>query len=252
MKQWINRITWALLFYFIFLIVTLPAYLLVSRIPLDKSIELGNVTGTVWSGSVDAIRIDQTIIKDVSWTVDFTQLIAAKIAVDLEFGNPRKILEPQGKAQLQYGLNGPSVRDLRVKLPADLIVQQVDMPFKAEASGLVEANIAEARLGQPVCHTLDGQVNWKLAAVTYMDTNYTYGDVKASLSCDENGALVSKITGNPELLTLDIDAKLTTYQNYSIEGFISPGSNASKQMRSALSFLGNTDNQGRYYIKFTQ
>ncbi|WAJ69844.1 type II secretion system protein N [Catenovulum adriaticum] len=251
MKQWINRIIWGLFFYLIFLIVTLPAYLLVSRIELGDQIELGNVSGTIWSGQIDQVRVDKTILKDVHWAYNFSQLLTAQLAVDVTFGHPRKILEPQGSAQLRYGLNGPSLADVQIKLPADLIVQQLDMPFKVEASGLLEANIEQAQLGEPVCQSLSGQVDWKLAGVNAMKTNFSYGDIGANLSCD-NGAVVAKVNGNPEQLILDINARLNTYQSYSVEGYISAGSKASKDLQAALSYLGNPDNQGRYLIKFKQ
>ncbi|MCU4674384.1 type II secretion system protein N [Catenovulum sp. 2E275] len=252
MKQWINRITWALLFYLVFLIATLPAYLVVSRIQLDKNIQLGNVSGTIWSGKIDTVKVDKTLVKDVTWDVNFAQLLAARFAVDIEFGSPRKNLEPQGSSQLRYGLNGASVADLQIKLPADLIAQQINLPFKVQAAGLVDANISTMQLGEPVCQALDGQINWKLAAVNLieMKTNFSYGDIKANLSCDENGAALAKILGNPELLRLDIDAKLTSFSSYSVNGFISAGSNASQDLRNALSYLGKADSQGRYSIKF--
>lgn len=251
MKQWINRIIWGLFFYLIFLIATLPAYLLVSRIELGNQVKLGNVSGTIWSGQIDQVKIDKTILKNVRWDYNFSQLLTAQLAVDLTFGHARKILEPQGSAQLRYGLNGPSLADAKVKLPADLIVQQLEMPFKVQASGLVEANIAQAQLGEPVCHSLVGDIDWKLAGVNAMKTSFDYGDISAKLSCD-NGAVVAQVKGNPELLVLDINARLNTYQSYSVEGYISAGSKASKDLQAALSYLGNPDSQGRYLIKFNQ
>lgn len=251
MKQWISRITWGLFFYIIFLIATLPAHLVTAKLDLGKKLELGHVTGTIWSGKIDAVRIDDIILKTVNWDVNFSQILIGRIALDIQFGSPRKILEPQGTGQVRYSLNGLSLADVKIKLPADLIAAQISLPFPVEASGLVEADLAKVRLGEPVCSELNGDIKWQLAAVTAQKTNFNYGDLKAQLSC-KNGKAVAKILGNPDILQLDIDAILNNLKSYSVNGYISLGAKADTNLRNVISFLGNPDKQGRYLIKFSQ
>ncbi|MER2492407.1 type II secretion system protein N [Catenovulum sediminis] len=251
MKVWISRLTWAILFYLIFLLATIPAHLVTAQVTLPKNIELGNVSGTLWQGKVDMLRVDKILLKDVRWDVVFSRLLTAKLAVDIEFGDRRKILEPQGSLTALYGASGPALQDVKVKMPADLIAQQIPIPFPVEAAGLVELNLNHVEQGKPVCSELDGRIDWRMASVNAMNSNFVYGDIAADLSCDE-GAAVAIARGNKEILILDLKARLNTMKNYAIGGHIALGPKADTALRNAIGFLGNPDADGRYMVKFSQ
>ncbi|WP_016957158.1 type II secretion system protein N [Catenovulum sp. SX2] len=251
MKQWIGRITWALLAYLVFLIATIPAHLITPQLPKVKNLQLGNVSGTIWQGQMDMLQYDKVLLKDVKWQISFLSLLTGKVSADIEFGHPRKLLEPQGSLVAQAGFSSAVLKDIKVKLPADLIAQQVNIPFPVVASGLVEANLPVVEAGKPVCGQLDGTINWRMASVEAMNNRFNYGDITAKLSCD-NGAAQALVSGNKDILEIDLKGRLNTMKNYAIGGYVALGPKADKALQGAIQFLGNPDSEGRYQIKFSQ
>lgn len=249
-KQWINRFTWALLLYLIFLIATLPANLVVTQDKIGNQAKLGNVSGSIWSGKIDAVLVNNILIKDVKWQFNFLQLLTAKAGVDLEFGSKRKILEPQGTGQVAYGFSGILISDWQLSFPSELITQNIRLPIKASASGLVKLTVAEAQLGQPVCSVLSGEINWLNASVNAMKSQIDYGDIKAALSCDK-GALVAKVSGNQDVLDLTATAKYQGGNKYSLIGQVAAGDKADAVLVNTLSLLGNKNSQGKYLINLS-
>ena len=130
-KQWLNKITWGLLFYLIFLIATLPAHLVVTQDKIGNQAKIGNVTGSIWSGKIDAVQVDKVIIKNVEWQFAFVKLLTGKLALDIEFGSQRKLLEPSGSGILAYGFSGAEAADWKIKFPAEMVTQNIKLPIKS-------------------------------------------------------------------------------------------------------------------------
>jgi general secretion pathway protein N len=90
-------------------------------------------------------------------------------------------------------------------------------------------------------------LQWRNAGITAFDKKVEFGTLKAKLTCDK-GELVVDI--NPENdLGLSYRAQLKQGGRFSGSGYLTPGTKFPEQLRSALSFLGKPDNQGRYRLK---
>lgn len=249
MNTWIVRIFILLFCYVIFLLATLPASLALAQFKLPKNIQVGNVSGSIWQGKIAALTVEGVLVKDLHWQFNALSLLSGQVAYQFDFGNARKVLEPNGNFNLAYGFSGPEITDLNARLPADLLAQKMQLGFPVRASGLLELAVREASLGEPICRVIDADIKWSLAAVDVGNVNVSYGDLATQISCPE-GKVQAKVSGDPERLMVDLDVHWDG-QKYSIKGHVAAGQNADKNLRNTIQQLGNPDAQGRYLISFS-
>jgi Bacterial type II secretion system protein N. len=85
--------------------------------------------------------------------------------------------------------------------------------------------------------------------VVALEENIKLGKFAAEISCNEDNLLAKVLPKNHLGLSFDGVLALAT-QKISGKGYLKPGAKFPSQLRSALSFLGRPDNQGRYPLKF--
>ena len=99
------------------------------------------------------------------------------------------------------------------------------------------------------CLRAEGNVNWSRAGVIALEENIKLGKFTAEISCDD-GKLLAKVSPKNNLgLSFNAVLALNT-QKASGNGYLKPGAKFPSQLRSALSFIGRPDNQGRYQLRF--
>jgi general secretion pathway protein N len=99
------------------------------------------------------------------------------------------------------------------------------------------------------CSKAQGEVLWSRAGVVALEQNIKLGKFTTEISCDE-GNLLAKVSPKNNL-GLSFDGVLTlATQKISGKGYLQPGAKFPTQLKSALSFIGRPDNQGRYQLRF--
>jgi general secretion pathway protein N len=122
------------------------------------------------------------------------------------------------------------------------------LPIPMEAHDFIDLSIREFVMGKPICQQLSGTLLWKKAAVTALSEKVKLGRLSADLSC-ETGALAIAVSPKNDL-GLTFTAYVHSMQKASGDGFLKPGNKFPTAMEPLLSFLGKTDNQGRYRLNF--
>ena len=125
---------------------------------------------------------------------------------------------------------------LRLNLPIDVIAHEQ-----------LQLNVSRFVIGAPICNELQGDLQWRNAAVSAFDERVKLGGLSATLSCDK-GELVAEVEPNNNL-GLSYRAQLKQGGRLSGSGYLTPGEKFPEQLKETLSFLGSPDRQGRYRLK---
>lgn len=247
MKKWFAYGAIFLVIYMVFLLITLPARLIVANIELPKGVDLYGVSGTVWTMKIGQVRIQDTYLVDVNVETQPLSLLTLDPAFDVAFGSAISS-EPEGKLTISGLLSQPKLTDVSVNVEADLIAKQMPLPLPIDAHNYVNISLSEYVVGAPVCQVASGRVLWDGARITALDETVRLGQLAANIGC-EQGALALEIDPKNDL-GLSFTAYVRSSNKVSGNGYLKPGAKFPENMKPILSFLGDTDREGRYRLSF--
>lgn len=235
--------------YLVFLLATIPASFVIHNIPLPKNVELGMASGSIWQGKLDTAHVDGILIKNISWSVSFSQLLTGKAAVDFRMGSRRRLNEPYGTGTAFIGFQGMGLTQTKLSVPASIAMPKLQALMVESLAGTVNLDVKQYLFDQPYCAELDASVLWKQSALGVMGSQFSLGDLKLNLACQEgNLAVVAK--GDDKVLMLDVTATLKDKFRAKVDGKVKAGSEADKALMAAMSFLGRADPQGFYTLRY--
>lgn len=247
MKKWFAYGAVFFSVYLVFLSATLPASWLVTFVKLPNNIQVSELAGTVWEGNAEYVEYNGTRINKIKSELSFFSLLMFDPTVTLTFGGAL-MSGPEGELTVSQLLTNIKVSDMKISLPANHIAEKLILPIPMEAHNFIDLTISEFVMGKPICQQMSGSLLWKKAAVTALSEKVELGRLSADLSC-EKGALA--LTVSPKN---DLGLTFTTYvhnmKKASGNGFLKPSVKFPNAIRPLLSFLGKTDNQGRYRLSF--
>ncbi len=237
--------------YLMFLLASAPLNLLTNNIKLPKNISIQGVTGSIWQGEIASVIINQNKIDKISTDLSFWSLFTLSPKVDVNFGDAM-LAGPEGKFTLQVSSEDLALSDLALFISANDVANQLPLPIPVSAQGNIEVNIPSLHLSTAdklSCTQAQGDVIWLRAGVVALEQNITLGRFRADISC-KDGDLLAVIPPKNNL-GLSFDAVFALpEQRPSGQGYLKPGVKFPNELKSALSFLGRPDNQGRYRLRF--
>jgi general secretion pathway protein N len=166
--------------------------------------------------------------------------------LDITFGDAL-INGPEGKLTLSGLLADITVENATVSLAANNVVAKLNLPIDVLAHEQLTVDINRFVIGAPICSELDGNVQWRNAAVTALDEKIKLGKLSAKLSCNK-GELIAEVDPKNDL-GLSYRAQIKQGGRFSGSGYLTPGKKFPEQLKSALSFIGKADKKGRYRLK---
>lgn len=225
--------------YLILAIVTLPASVILSRLP--PSIVTAGVEGSLWSGRAQLVQVAGTQVGSVSWKLQALPLFAARIRTDLKIARNDGFAE----ARLSMPMSGGAVSlsNLTASVPLSALPTSV---APGGWTGTVNARLAKLQLdesgwptqveGTVEVHDLTGPARRPANVGSYKATfpPAPAGDELVGALADQGGPL--EIAGS---------IRLKADRSYLIEGSVAPRPEASRSMTDSLRFLGEADAQGR-------
>lgn len=252
MKKWFTLGVIFLASYLVFIVATLPLALVINNSKLPKNISIQAISGTVWQGEIGQVTVDKNIIKQVTTKLSFWSLFTLMPKVDISFGSDI-LAGPQGQLTLAISQSKLNLSDVNIFLSANEIAQQARLPLPITAKGEVELNFSDISIALDTrkCSEAKGKVDWSRAGVIAMEQNIKLGKFSSNITC-EKGELVAKIAPKNDI-GLSFTAYVSSTGNsvrVSGNGYIKPGVKFPAKLKSALSFLGNPDAQGRYRLNF--
>ncbi|TMX07292.1 type II secretion system protein N [Aeromonas salmonicida subsp. achromogenes] len=227
-----------------FLLVKLPATLVVRHLPLPPNlVQLEGVSGTLWSGQVARLQYASESLTQLRWELNGWSLLRFAPEVFLRFGD-RSGLNGQGVV----GWNGAAFgRDITLNVPAPWVLDRVPMrlPFPLTVAGQLQLKVDQFAQGNPWCDNLYGNLYWYGADADTSAGKLPLGDPEIKLTCIDS-RLVAELKQSSE--AVQVMGKLELQANR--QGSLKPGPELPEEMKQGLPFLGQPDGQGRFPLRY--
>ena len=134
------------------LVLTFPARV-AYRWFVPATIQLSGISGTVWSGSADALAAGGLFLRDVEWRIKPLLLLTARLGYAIEGKPASGFLE----TVVSVGFGGTVVlSDLSASLPLSVFESAASMPG---LRGTASVRITELRLRDGLPVTIEGKVS---------------------------------------------------------------------------------------------
>ena len=225
-------------------IATLPASLLIGRLPPELVVE--GVSGSVWNGGADAIRVQGTAMGSVSWRAQPAALLHGELAYHVEVTRADGYVRGRIAAVGGGALTGERIE---MSLPITALQSQV----AADAwDGVLAGVVQSVRLerGWPV------QLVGKFTVTDLKPPSSTLRIGTYEIDFDGRAPNESALIGRVRELedaALLVRAQLAIRRDrsYLLEGEVTPRPNAAPEVGRAVAFLGRPDASGRRAFEIT-
>ena len=229
----------------IFTLLKAPVTMLAQQAPLPPNLAYQGLSGTLWQGKIDRLQIQDWQVANLTWSFAPLAVFSAQAGFDIKFGKARDAQQLSGKGRVGFGLSGPVVDELTVRVPAAQVQGLLPIPV-GELGGRFIANIKDYSKGETLCQTLSGNLMWTKASVAMGDT-ISFGTLDAELTC-LNKNLMATFDGN-NTLGLEGAATVQSPESFSFDGFVKPDASLPKMVHDSMAMFGKADSKGKYRIK---
>lgn len=229
-----------------FLTWTIPVAVVVNALTLPDKLNYEGLEGTLWSGKVDAVQFNTLQVVDVSWQLKPLSLLMGKLAVDVDFGDPRDAQLYSGRGSIAYGFSGIGAQDVILRVPADTLRQFSPVPMNPLAGRLV-IELANWQTQQAICQELDGQGTWLNAGID-LNGPIPLQTISATLDCD-NEQLAMRLDGN-NLLGAAGNVLVRDGKQYQVDLLLNPAPELPAIVTQGLTMFTKPNAKGEFAIKF--
>ena len=237
-------LTLFLLGYLLFLLVSLPAAQILPRLPLPAGLQLRNINGTLWQGSISEVSWQKYRLHNLQWEVLFSQLWLGMPTIKLDIQDPETIT-----ATGTIGWRAKwHLRDWHIKTAANTLQNWAPVPLPIHATGAIQLNIEQLVIDHQACQTLTGQLNWQQALINTPSGALVLGNPIANLNC-QNNAFTAAIKQDSAALHSQVSVQLDLQGQYKLQATLRPDSELPDGLHSALGWLGSPDNNGNILTK---
>ena len=233
--------------YLVFLLALLPASVVITLAPLPNNINLSGVSGSIWSGSIESVTIQNRQLEQVQWQLSPWALLLGQAKLDLVIGNRGSAVN--GKGLVIFSMSGIDAEGLRFEAPTSFLLGNNRLPFRTKVGGDISLFIEHLEQGAPWCEQLNGNLFINSARVKNQFGNYPLGDIELGLSCvDGNVKVQSDETMNQ--LGFSGTLVLQAEKVVQLSAKIKETAAQPEDLQQALVFLGKKDSQGYYPISY--
>tara|TARA_R110000744_G_scaffold20336_1_gene53352 strand:- start:1423 stop:2166 length:744 start_codon:yes stop_codon:yes gene_type:complete len=232
--------------YCVFVLALMPASWLMAQIKLPKNVAVSAVEGTVWHTRILQVMVDDVVINQVQSSLSLMSVLMLDPKLDITFGNAL-VNGPEGNLIISGLLSDMVVEDAQINLAANTVATRLNLAIDIIAHEQLQLNIERFIIGAPICSELQGNLQWRNAAITAFEEKVKLGGLSANLTCDK-GEIIADVEPNNNL-GLSYRAQIKQGGRFTGSGYLTPGTKFPEQLKATLSFLGKPDNQGRYRLK---
>lgn len=232
--------------FLVLVVLKTPATLLKSFVPNSSKISLSNLQGTIWSGKIGQIAVQDIVIDDLAFSLNFVDLLTAKLGADLDF--------TQGDILGQLGVtfsdqNSFDIQDANLSINASMIESKISFKGIQLFGELVFTDLA-AKVSNKRLVLLDGQSTWSKASVAFAGNDWTLGDFKLQWKTQSaSGNILGDILPSKNQLGLQGQVIINKAGLLDFKGSISTDIDR-KIYNAFLLFANGKVNNGRLPIKF--
>ncbi|KFZ36610.1 type II secretion system protein N [Shewanella mangrovi] len=242
------KVVIAVLLYLVFLLVLLPARVVVALAPLPAGVTLAGVSGSVWHGSADSVVVDGLQFDQLQWQLSPWGLLTGRANVDFQLGNASTAVN--GKGSLSLSSSAIKASGLKFDAPVAFLAGKKQLPFRTVASGDISLFVQQFDQGKPWCEQLSGKAFLNNIGIKNQFGQYPLGDIELSLQCIKGQI---QLATDDEKNKLGIAGTLLLQDNmrYQLNGRMKLTEQQPADLQKALPLLGKADNNGFYPLKFS-
>ena len=237
----------ALIIYFIFLIIKLPAVQVLSRIDLGKNINISGVSGSIWHGHAERVLVNGLPIENVDWSLNVVPLLFSNLSADIKAGNMRDVSQISLEGFVELSKQQIKAENMLAYIPTDLVISLLPLPIPVQADGRFKIQLAELEYSKS-CQALSGTGQWLNANFTGITGVVDLGNFDADLSCQNESVVVD--VKEPNRFGLSAQATIPANMKFKVNGRFKPDADLPKEVHQAAQFFGKAGPDGYYPIKF--
>ena len=219
-------------------IATLPASLLVGRLPPD--LRLQGVGGSVWHGGADSVRLRAVELGALRWDADLAALLRGQLEYAVELQRADGYL--RGRIGATPG-GTLLVRDLQLALPVGALspTAGADQGWRGNLTGTVRTARIEA--GWPAALVGRFEVAGLQPPASALEVgSYT---IEFAPGAGTPTRLVGLVREHEAPLVVRAQLAVSRDRSYLLEGEVTPRPHAPAEVVRAIAFLGAPDAAGR-------
>ena len=241
-KKSIKYISFVIILYLFFLIINIPATLVISSIKVPNNIKISSISGTLWSGEINKLTYSGVNLGRLNWELSPLNLLIGELFADVSIVNKKQSFTSEvkifssGKIELEetrFNFNLSTLQPLTYGMP---------FSYDGRVSGYF-----------PVSFIYKNNyvgVNGKLSLYDIemiSPQRQSFGDFSIDFRAEKEGATSGKIKDNGGQLNLTGELSLRKNGQFKISAKLA-ARDKNSSLDKVVSFLGRKDIEGRVLL----
>ncbi|WP_088213092.1 type II secretion system protein N [Shewanella sp. Shew256] len=243
----IKKIIIGVLVYLVFLLALFPASVAVRLAPLPANVGISGVSGSIWSGSIETLNLQQRQLEQVRWELSPWALFLGKVKLDFQVGS--RATPVSAKGLITWSMGGISAQGLRFEAPDSFLIGNAKLPFRTEINGEVSLLVETLEQGKPWCEQLSGKLFLNQTNVKNQFGNYPLGNIELGLSCVEGKAQLATDESKNQLGIIGT-LQLDEGNMIKVAAKIKETNEQPEDMRKSLGMLGKRGSDGYFPVVY--
>lgn len=224
----------------------LPAKWVLSQAPMaEMGLDMGNVKGSLWEGSVEQVTVDGMDLGEVSWKVDKSQALTGKFSSALEIKGMNHHITAQMDQEDEQNI---ALQNIKGYVGADTLAAWMGgrLDQGTQLDGRIQLDFTDAKISGAQLKALNGQAEWVEAKVRGRGQSISLGKVHTQVQTTQPGVVQGTINDQGGELGLD-GVYQWNGQQYEVDVVMTPRANT-EQLTPLLQRLGSVQPDGSIVV----
>jgi len=238
-SSWPWLITYGLVIYLIFLIISLPADIVWSFAPqqLKRDIIVTNLQGSAWSARADSVTVNGLELGKSSWTLNPLLLFTGKL------GGHINVRNAMGQAQGSFAIQSDQLVELS-NLTGEFNAAMLDPAIRPfTLTGVIKTELGTLQLQRKAFLSANGTLQWNNASITGVQ-EVALGNILLNATPESKGTRL-QVSNEGGLIAINGDIRVAGNGRYTLNLLLSNRDKGRSDIESMLAVLGRADAQGR-------
>lgn len=216
-----------------------------ARMNLPVAVTADSVSGRIWNGQADGLRVDRDPVGSVAWRLQPASLLRGRLGLKLRWESGNDHLD----ASVRLGTRSAQAADVRGGLGAERIQAWFDLPLLL--GGHLTLDVARIRWSAGAGFTDAGGALLWAGAGAGLPRPVPLGDYRADLSATD-GALLARIdTGPGAALAAEGTASWHPAGEYHVDLELSAAPDADRNLVAAIDNIAQRQPDGRHRLQLS-
>lgn len=230
--------------YLVFMAGMLPAsYLLPRLLRSHPEVQLGGVSGSIWSGDAEQLNLRGQSLGAVHWRFDWLALFSFSYGMHLDLTGDAKLsgrVDSRGKSLFLRSVSG--------RVPVSMLNNWLPLPPQS-LSGSLRLDLKSVTLSDGRLLGANGEMDLEDVILNWPSSR-ALGSFAMTLSPAEDGGVAAHIADLQSPIKLQADLTLGSDGAYHFTGLLSSKDATDTATRDLLNNLGPADSTGQHHFDF--